>query len=239
MCDMSKIWSYDHNIPHLRICPHCVWIEGTYKQCQVYKGVKQHIPLLNTPEAEYNFSDNSGVSIFNSTNKYINSHLVVQGTKSQSKEQKHNRDYAAILAGVVYWVDFLHSLGINNLYMMLNSHFDPERKEKEHLHAFVSVYPNDVNDNQIFESKFTIYPSKGAKKPIASGPFPGDKNVYDITSEQAFDFIRKVDPTKYLSEISGYSIGPETSFYLFLYFNRIQTGPDTYEPALFGKLSIV
>lgn len=243
MCDFSKIWVYEkYNNPktkNIQICPHCVWLEQAWEKCDFFRGEKQYIPMMNKPEKKYIFSDTSGVTIFNSTNKFINTHIIVNGLKGVSKFTKHNQDFSNIIFGVAQWVTYLHSLGIRNVYMMMNSHYDPVRGEKEHLHSFVSVYPEDSIGNAIFTSIFKKRYSTQPLKRISIGPYPTDKLVYDITPEQASTLIRQPDTISYLSSILGVVIGPKTSFYLFLYFNMINTPDGKDLPMVSGKISIM
>lgn len=232
--DNSKVWVYKNcTMLNNKVCPHCVWLEGAYSEYEYYNGMKQHMNTMSKPRMIFCVNTNSseGVTVFDSMDKFTNAHLCVLGTRGQSVSLKHSARLSSLLSGVIMWVKYLAKKGIQNTYVMYNSHYDPNRGEKEHLHAFVCPDPRYEAACSMFREYFGL-PRKDiiGKKPIVYAPYPTDKYVYDLTESDTSALLTSTSPIQVLEKVCNTSITEQTSFYLFLYYNK---------GSITGKVSIV
>lgn len=230
----SKLWVYSKQVrPHNRACPHCVWIEQAYLTMNTSVHGRQFIPKRSKPVKVLTVG-NKRVSVLDSTQKFTDAHLVVLGSKGDSKYIKHEQDFRTVLLGSGAWVSHLNTLGINSAFMMMSSHFDENRGEKEHLHTFVC--PMGEESTSIFREKFPIPHPEKPKVPILDKPYENDR-AYVIPPEHAHKLFTEVKPIEYLVGIFDLELTEKTSWYLFLYFIKTYDG-DKVTRHLSGIISV-
>ena len=219
--DWSKLWIYFKlERLHNKVCPHCVWVEQAYDYSDDSEYGKQFIPLMPKPDKVFQVGTGS-VSIFNSTGKFTPSHLCVLGSQGDSSYIKHQQDVRTLLIGSAFWVSHLNTLGINNVLLVLSSHFDQKRGEKEHLHAFIC--PNNSKSVDAFNMNFPCLKPNRPKIPILDRPC-GFGNNHIIEPKYARRLFTEPKPIEYLGDLFGLKITENTSWYLFMYFIKTFDG---------------
>lgn len=195
-------------------CPHCMWINQTY--------LNNNLSVIEDPIFSFTHDKLTGANVYATYRTFPYTFSVIL--------QDHlSYDIHSLLINVLEFVDVLHTIGIHDIRVLINSSYKNNLQEKEHLHAFVTM--DSKKSKEKFDAIFNTTRGTTSSHPrkIRSKPYPGD-TVHKLRSNATADLFMEEDVVSYLSTL--FPLTPMTSFYIFIQMHSLDN-----KKCLHGKLS--